>query len=218
MKNKLLVGSLALLTIATTASFAFADNGGTNNGNQGGGKTAMTQMMVNIGPNGNTQLRGTLSSITGNTLNIASWGGTWVVDVTNAKFTGKGGGAAGTGLSQFQTGDWITVMGTAGTSTAWSVTAKQVRDESLQVKKASVSGTISDLSGSNFTLSGKNGKTSNVTVNADGKIWVGGVISTVSGLSNGLFAQVGGVWNRAQDTILASMVRARVMSTSTTSH
>ncbi len=215
MKNKLIVGSLALLTIAVS-SVALAQGNETGKANMGEGKEhgmGVTQMMVSIGPNGNAQLRGTLSSVSGKTLNITSWGGTWVVDVTNAKAMAKGGDAS-TGLSQFQTGDWINVLGTASTSTAWSVIAKKVRDESLVAKPVSAAGTISDLSGSSFTLSQKNGKTSKVTINADAKVWLNGASTTVSGLSNGLFAQVSGLWNRAGDTILASMVRARTMSTS----
>jgi hypothetical protein len=220
MKNKLIIGSLAFLTIATTASFAFAQNNGLGEGNKGEGKgTATAPMMVNIGPKGNVELRGTLSSVSGNTLTIASWGGNWIVDAANAKLTRKEGGKS-SGLSEFQIGDWIAVNGSVGTSSAWFISARHVRDESLVVRKAAMSGTISNLNSSNssFTFSVKNGKTASVTVNTDAKIWVGKASSTFSGLSNGMFAEVSGLWNRTQETIFAGMVRARIISTSTVAH
>ncbi len=167
---------------------------------------AKPSMRVVIGPAGNANLEGTISSVSGSTLNVASWGGTWSVDTSSAKLVRRFGGTSS--LSEFQTGDSVAVTGTALTS-GWVITAKQVRDNSIQVKNAAFSGTISNLSGSSFTLTTTSRGAVSVTVNSDAKVYVDGKVSSVSALANGMRATISGVWDRNQSTVNASRVSAR---------
>ncbi len=191
------------------AGIAAAETTGTSDS----ATTPKVSMRVTISPAGNANLEGTVASISGSILNVASWGGTWSVDTSSAKLLRRFGAASS--LSEFQAGDAVAVTGTASQSGSWAITAKQVRNSSIQMKNAAFSGIISNLSGSNFTLTTTSRGAVAVTVNSDAKVYLNGKASTVSSLANGMSATISGVWNRNESTVAASKISARVPKSST---
>lgn len=79
--------------------------------------------MINIGPNGMTQLRGKLLSVASTTLTVGSWGITFVVDISNANITGPADVP-----TAFVVGDFVGVIGKASADNALNITAKIARD------------------------------------------------------------------------------------------
>lgn len=213
MKNSKLLLTLVSLASAATlmANVAAADNNG-NSGDQGQGKdhtAAVSTMTVSINGNGRAMVRGTLDAINSNSLTLKSWGGEWTANLSSdTKLTRRFSGASS--LSEFKTGDWVQVSGTANPNAAWTVTANAVRDLSIQTRNASFFGTVSNLSGGSFTLTTKNRGDVQVTVNSDAKITVDGKTgAAVSDLKNGMTGSVSGVWDRTQSTVLASRVNMK---------
>lgn len=114
------VGGLVVLL----ASFAGAQTGASTTG----AATVNMKPVLEIGPNGNTLLRGTLVSVGSNVLTVQSWGGNWTINVvTNTEVLPKITGTSAD-ISNFAAGDFIGVQGTANQSSAWTIDAKIVRD------------------------------------------------------------------------------------------
>lgn len=92
-------------------------------------------MIVQIGHEGRTLLRGTVATAGTNSLTVKSWGGDWVVNVSSStKLT------SGSDMTQFQTGDFVGVQGSINQSAAWTIDATLVRNwtdrkESQMMKK-----------------------------------------------------------------------------------
>lgn len=128
-KKYLIVAGLSAALLAGAASLAFAAKPLTHM-NKGVGSDMHPNMMaqkmvVQIGPNGNALLRGTIKTVTP-TLMVTSWGGDWAVNVSSdTKLMPEGG------LSTFKVGDFVGVQGVAGTG-AWTIDAKLVRDWTQQ--------------------------------------------------------------------------------------
>jgi len=97
--------------------------------------------------------------------------------------------------------------GKVSTTTSWAILAKTIRDNSIQTKNASLSGTISNLTTNSFTLTGKN-KTLQVTTDTTTKFKVDGQTAAFTNLTNGMTAQVSGIWDRTLSTIMANKVNA----------
>lgn len=203
---KIGLASAAIVAGLLVSSAVLADE---KKGDQGlGDKPAQPQMMVNINPSGHAALRGTIDSVGANSLAVKSWGGLWTVNIASStKSVRKFGGAAN--LSEFQKGDWVEAQGKINESAVWTIDATMVRNNSIQTRNAEFSGTISNLSGSSFSLATEKRGTVKVTVNADAKIMVNGKAGAVSDLQNGMKAGVKGVWDRTQTSVAASMVSAR---------
>lgn len=167
------------------------------------------QMEVVIGPKGNVKLAGTIASISGNTVMVTSWGGSWTVDATGAKFTRKAGGTSG--LSEMKAGDRVMVNGSMQTS-GFAVNAKVIHNESIHAIASNKVGTVSNLDATagTFTLTTREGTALKVTTNADTKFWLGKASSTISaltGLSATSTVRVDGVINREAGTIIAQKVQ-----------
>ncbi|HVB19851.1 MAG TPA: hypothetical protein VNF51_01005 [Candidatus Paceibacterota bacterium] len=81
-------------------------------------------MVLQAGPGGNILLRGTVDSVSSDSVMVKSWGGDWTVNVpTTAKVLPQG-----IALSDFQTGDFVGVQGTVDQTSAWTIDAKLIRD------------------------------------------------------------------------------------------
>lgn len=175
--------------------------------------TTTPQMAVTINKNGKVTLTGTIASISGNTLSVASWGGQWSVDATSAKIVRRYGGTSS--LSEFQNGDQVAVQGTAAQS-GWTITATNIRNNSIQTRNASFSGTISNFNASNQTFTLGTTARGNVTISVSGSttILLGGKQAAFSSLANSPRATVSGIWGRNQSTVIASKISAR-LATST---
>lgn len=169
--------------------------------------TPKTFMSINAGRGGNVKLEGTLVSASGSTLTVASWGGNWAVDASNAKLVRRFGGISNP--SEFQAGDQLVVTGTVQTS-SWAITAKQIQDYSIQTKNVSPYGTVSNVTGTGFTLTVSNGKVYQVTLATTATVTVNGKASTSAAIVNGSKAQAWGVLDRTESTINATRVRVTV--------
>lgn len=127
-------------------------------------------MVLQVGPEGRTLLRGTITTVNAGSLGVKSWGGDWTVKVSAT--TEIVPEAAGHDLTKFKVGDYVGVQGLMNQTQAWTVDAKLVRDwtyrhEVREEKKQNIQaihqtmknetprnyqGTASNVSGSTFTL------------------------------------------------------------------
>ena len=82
-----------------------------------------TQMVVQIGPEGRTLLRGTIETIGSGSLTVKSWGGNWIVNISSSTKL-----MPTTDMSKFKTGDFVGVQGMATTSGTWVIDASLIRD------------------------------------------------------------------------------------------
>lgn len=85
------------------------------------------EMIVKIGPNGKTTLRGTVKTVGSGSLVVTSWGGDWVVNIpasANVMPTSD--------LTKFKAGDFVGVQGDVNKTMAWTVDARIVRDWSIK--------------------------------------------------------------------------------------
>ncbi len=105
-----------------------------------GAPSKQMQPVVNVGPNGNTLLRGTLSAVGTTTLTVKSWGGDWTVNVSTSTQL-----MPMTMMSQFKVGDFVGVQGTASTTGLWTVDAKLVRDWSARKEAGDTRKEIQDM-------------------------------------------------------------------------
>lgn len=165
---------------------------------------------VQITKSGEVKLVGKLTAISGTNLTVASWGGNWTVDASKAEIVRRFGGDAG--LSEYQVNDILTVHGQAS-MTGMSVAAKVIKNESIQKRGANFVGVISGINASSttaFTLKTEKNGLLSITTSASTTVMINGqAASTTVGLANGMYAQVSGVWNRANSTVIASSIIAR---------
>jgi hypothetical protein len=201
----LAAGSLSLsgFLVSAPAVFAKAD------GMLENASVATSTMGVSINKAGHATLVGTLASVSGSMLTINSWGGAWTINTANAKLIRRFGAASS--VAEFQVGDLITVNGEISTG-AWTISAKEVRDESIQAKNANPTGLISNLNtaGGTFTLTTKAGKAYAITTSSTTSIRLNSKsgAATLTDLSNGLTAQVWGVMDTNQTSIAATRIVA----------
>lgn len=158
---------------------------------------------LSINSAGAVHMTGTVSVVSGATLSVTSWGGTWQVN-------------AGTlSLANIQVGDTVRVEGTV--SSGVNITAKQIKEIPAQPAKPSkikVDGTISNLNATagTFTLSTSTMGNTNVTTNSSTKVFLNGDISALANLSNGLMVTVGGSFDATANTITAGTIVSPTVS------
>lgn len=201
----LAAGSLSLSGFLVSAPVVFARADGMLES----APTASSTMEVSINRAGHAKLVGTLSAISGSTLTINSYGGAWTINTANAKLIRRFGGASS--VAEFQVGDLITINGEISTG-AWTITAKEVRDESIQAKNSNPTGILSNLNTvtGNFTLTTKAGKAFQISTASSTSIRLNAKSgpATLTDLSNGMTVQVWGVENVNQSAIAATRVVA----------
>ena len=201
----LAAGSLSLSGFLVSAPVVFARADGMTES----APVASSTMEVSINRAGHAKIVGTLSAISGSTLTINSYGGAWTINTANAKLIRRFGGASS--VAEFQVGDLITINGEISTG-AWTITAKEVRDESIQARNSNPTGLLSNLNtaAGTFTLTTKAGKAFQITTASSTSIRLNAKSgpATLTDLSNGMTVQVWGVENINQATIAANRVVA----------
>lgn len=135
---------------------------------------------------------------------------TWTVDASNAKLMKRFGGAMQ--LSDIQNGDTLQVNGTAvGTTPA--ITAKTIRDTSLQQRNGTFVGTVSALNGSSFSLQSKERGVQTINTTSSTKFLLGNAAGSISGLAVGQTVTVSGTWDRTNSNVTATRVMIKMTST-----
>lgn len=87
----------------------------------------MPPQIVNIGSEGRTLLRGTVSAVGTDSLTVKSWGGEWVVKVSADTKIRRDNSSSGS-LGTYAVGDFVGVNGIASQSAAWTIDAMLVRN------------------------------------------------------------------------------------------
>ncbi|MDO8530403.1 MAG: DUF5666 domain-containing protein [bacterium] len=187
--KKIFLASTAILSgMLLTATVAFAVNG--------------SPMSLNITESGNVHLKGTVSAVSGSTVSVTSWGGTWTVNTLGATIP--------SGLTEVKVGDHVKVNGkiTGG----MNITATTLTDHTKNPNETrrTISGTVSNLNvtAGTFTLATQNSGNVNIATNATTKVYLSGNLSTLASLSNGATATVHGSWNSTTNILTASTVKS----------
>lgn len=136
MKTKIFaVMALVSLISLGAASFAGAQTTSTatstaTSSDSGHGKSLkLPGNRVEIGPSGEANIVGSVTAVSGNSLSIQSWGGTWNVAVATDTVV-AGIGVKGD-ISQIKVGDVISVHGKMSLGSSLVLRAKVIKDFSL---------------------------------------------------------------------------------------
>lgn len=118
---------------------------------------------VQVNNNGAVTLRGTVGGVSSASLVVKSWGGDWTVSVGSAtKIVSRSSTAIA--LADIKVGDFVAVHGTMKTNAGLSIDAKQVKDQFVPDRSATLRGTITSIGVSTLTVkSGDTTWTVNVT-------------------------------------------------------
>lgn len=109
----------APIPVPTPVPMHREDNDHTNNRN-----------VVQIGPEGNALLRGTVSAVGTNSITVSSWGGLWTVVLgADTQVMPK---STTTPLGMIKQGDFVGVNGKVDTTQPWTINAKVVRDQTAE--------------------------------------------------------------------------------------
>ncbi len=207
--NYFTAAGLALASLAVGASLAIAETTSVSPSSVSSpeNKTPATPaMMITINQNSKGRIAGTVASVSASTLSVNSWGGVWVVDISNAKLVRRYGGTAS--ISEFQKGDGVVVSGTVSGS-GFAVTATEVQNTSIQTRNVNPSGTVSNVTSDGFTLTAKSA-TYSVIVGSNTTINLNGKKTTAADITNGVKVQVWGVLDRTQSIITATRVNISI--------
>ena len=158
----------------------------------------------------NGTVTGILQSISGDILTVSPKNASttvYTVDATNAKLIRRYG--ATMQLSDYQTGDTLAVSGIIN---GLNITAKTIRDESLQAYNGTFTGSVTAVSSSSFTLQSKNRGSQTINLTSTTIIKVGTVAASSSAIAVGQTATVSGVWDRTASNVTANRVTIKVVS------
>ncbi len=111
-KKFLATGAVVLSGLALVGTLAFA-------------QSAANSMSLSINDSGLVKLAGTVTAIAGSNLSVSSWGGTWVVNSTNAAFQPPNVG----NLAEVKVGDMVKVQGAV--STGMNINATKILDVTI---------------------------------------------------------------------------------------
>jgi|GEM_PF-2404721 len=194
MNKKIVSISIAtVLGLALAGGVAFAD---TSNA-----------MKVSISNSGKITLTGNVVSVSGSTISMTSWLGTWSVDASHATFAGNHV------LADVVAGQTIIVHGTASL-TNLSVTADTIESKGLDREQAKTvfSGTVGNVNAlaGTFTLDTKNLGSLTVFTSSGTQVLINGNVSSVASLVDKMTALVFGSLNPTNHTVAATKVIAPV--------
>lgn len=126
-------------------------------------------MVLEVGPRGNVLLRGTIETVSTNSIAVKSWGGSWVINIlTDTQLM------PGSDMTQFQVGNFVGVQGSINTTAAWTVDAKLVRDWTQRKEAKTDKKEIKDVMRASMaknwqgTASNVNSTTNSFTLTIDG--------------------------------------------------
>lgn len=161
---------------------------------------------------GHITLRGTVTATSSNSVTILSGGKTWIVNLLDrAKVLARH--MHRVSVANIKVGDKVMVQGKVDSASSTTVSAKLLQDLSLNEKKVTLHGVISNLSADlrSFTLMLKNGKSVNVKLNSDATVRATSTsTSTLSGLSNGITINVSGLLNGSDNSLAGAKVNLNV--------
>ncbi len=212
--TKKLVATIGIIGFFASAGIAFAQTTTTAH---------PMPMVLDVTSGGKVLLRGTVQSVSSGSVTVASWGGTWTVNVASTALVLP----SGTALSSFQQGDFVGVQGSIDSSGNLMVNATLIRDwtarqtlkqqirTNVQAVRTTMSngprvvqGTLSNLDvvAKTFTLTNSAGIAYSVTLNSGveiiGRNWA---TITLSQANRGDTVRVYGVVSST--TIAASVFR-----------
>jgi len=122
LKTSLIAASIAVTVLAGVASLVVADTTPAHVG---------PAMVLSVNANGKILLRGTIDSMSTNSITVKGWGGDWIVNLSsNTQLLPT------TDITQFHAGDYVGVQGIVTTGSAWTIDGTIVRD--WTVKQAEV--------------------------------------------------------------------------------
>jgi len=215
-------------TINTTSSTTFKENGQTSvsMGNVTVGenvmasgvwdstnKTVAASSVTIVVKNGS--VTGVFQSVSGEIISMTAKNSSstlYSVDATNAKFVRRYG--ATMQLSDMQAGDVLVVTGVINGT---NITAKTIRDQSLQAHNGTFVGTVSGaVNGSSFTIQSKARGTQTINTTSTTIFKEGTASSSLSDIAVGQTVTVSGVWDRTNSNITATKVTIKVGSLSFT--
>ncbi len=178
-----MIATLGMVGFLASAGLAFAQTTTTTST-----VPSSTQPMVlQIGAKGAVLLRGTVDSVSSDSVTVKSWGGDWTVNVpTSAKVLPQG-----TTVSDMKTGDFVGVQGTVDSTGNFMVNATLIHDwtarqalnqeiktnvqsvrETMASGPRTIQGTLSNLDATadTFTLTNAAGTAYSVTLDSGAKI------------------------------------------------
>ncbi len=155
--------------------------------------------------NGTTS--GTFGSANGPSFTLTGKSSAYTVDASSAKWIRRYGAAMGMGDAQ--SGDNLAVTGTINGT---NITAKTIRDESLQAYNGTFVGTITAVSDSSFTLQSKARGTQTINIASTTVFRVGSQTGSFTSLAQGQTATVSGVWDRTESNVTANRITIKVSS------
>lgn len=180
MLKKSIVTALGIISMVTMTGVASAQTATTST-------TSSTSipMVLNVSASGKVLLRGTVDAVSATSLTVTSYGGQWTINVPSTAQVLPQGVA----LTSFQQGDFVGVQGSINSSANWTVDATLVRDwtqrqaisqqvkQNVQDIKSTIqsgphnfAGTLSNLSGQTFTLTGTDGNAYTVTLSSGAEV------------------------------------------------
>jgi len=182
-------------TISGTSITATSIHVGVGLSNRGGKKPGTTI-------NKPVTILGTVSSVNGASISLSAKNGNFTVDATGAKIIRRFGAAMQ--VADIQVGDNLQVEGRVNSTT--TVTAKTIRDLSLQAKNGTFTGTVSSINGASFIM--KTGKRGQQTINTDSNTIFkkNNQTASSSDLTVGAQIMVNGVWDRTNKNVTAKTV------------
>lgn len=148
---------------------------------------------------------GKVTAVSGNSITMTSGGNTVTIDASNAKLVRRFG--ATLQLSDIQVGDTLAVTGNLSGSV---ITAKTIRDISLQARFGAFVGTVSAIGSGNFTLQSKRRGSQTINLTSTTIIKLGSQTASSSALAVGETVTVFGVWDRTNSNVTASRVVIKV--------
>jgi len=213
IKKIIIIGFSIIYALTLTPALAFAKSSHKSHDSED------NSIVVSINSLGAIHLKGTVSSISGSTLLVSSWGGTWSVDSSKAKITPSIGETSN--LSLIKTGDVVTVSGTAS-KTGLSVIATMIHDNFINEKdedkdnikkKSNFKGIISNLNASAGTFTLLTEKLGDLTVTTSSSnvevFKFPHILSSFDSLVNGMRVFVSGMFDSVTKTITATLIRVR---------
>lgn len=198
--------------------------------------SARTAAKINVASHDSVSVRlgyakvaGTVTAVSANAITVSADGQTWTVHA-NSNIVAEGGGRIA--LSEIAVDHRVWAVGrvTASTSAPQGgmIDASLIKDLSLERKRVSLRGIISDLNAGlrSFTLTTKKGAEVNVVVNADADIEVknstsSSATSSFANLANGMMVKVKGLFTTSTSgtttvrSVAATDVKAWANATST---
>ncbi len=195
MITKKIIAATALAGVLLTGGIAFAQGNG---------------MMLSVNGDGSAKIHGTVTAVSGSTVTVSSWLGSWTVNASSVS------------LSDIAVGDQVTVAGTVTQNGGLTITAKNIKENEKEKDQPKANAgervTIGLLTGLNtsagtFSIQPKllflnTSGNVNVATTSTTKVFLDGKESALSSLSNSLGVIVAGSWNADTHVLTATTVRA----------